>query len=265
MPPCVQDPKVVLITGATGDLGSALALAYAAPDTTLILTGRDPDRLERICARCRERGAATESRLVDVRDRERLQSWLREVTDRHAVDLLIVNAGITSNIGPRAEGESWEAIERVIDVNLTGALATADAVLPAMRRRRRGQIAFISSLSAFFGLPLTPAYCASKAALRGYAEAWRGWLDKEGVAVNLICPGFVETAMSSTFPGPTPFAMRPQRAAAIIRRRLARNHARISFPLPLSAGMLALSLLPTAAAVRLVARFGFARPGRGNS
>jgi NAD(P)-dependent dehydrogenase (short-subunit alcohol dehydrogenase family) len=67
-----------------------------------------------------------------------------------------------------------------IEVNVLAAMATVDAVLPAMRARGQGQIALISSLAAYYGLPVTPSYCASKAAIKTYGEAIRGWLAAKG-------------------------------------------------------------------------------------
>ena len=79
-------------------------------------------------------------------------------------------------IGAGEEAESWDAARTVLAVNIDGALATVAGVLPAMRRRASGQIALMSSLAAYFGLPQAPTYSASKAALRAYGEALRAWL-----------------------------------------------------------------------------------------
>jgi short-subunit dehydrogenase len=246
-----------VITGATGDLGAALAVRYALPDRTLALTGRDATRLDQICSRCRALGAEVDSNALDIRDRPALRDWLHALAGRRLIDLLIVNAGVTSNTGPDRSGEDWGAIAETLEVNLVGALATADAVLPSMRARQHGQIAFISSLSAFFGLPSTPAYCASKAGIKAYAEAWRGWLAPQGVAVNLVCPGFIDTPMSARFPGPRPFMLSAERAAALIARRLAANPARISFPFPLNAGMWFLSVFPPRLSLAIVRQLGY--------
>jgi short-subunit dehydrogenase len=117
-------------------------------------------------------------------------------------------------------------------------------VIPAMRQRRRGQLALMSSLAALRGLPYSPAYCASKAALKAYGEALRVWLHPDGIEVTVVLPGFVDTPLASHVAGPKPFQMTPQRAARIIRRRLRRGPARIAFPMFLHAGMRLLSGLP---------------------
>jgi short-subunit dehydrogenase len=255
----MKAPACILITGASGGIGSAMARAYAGPGTTLILHGRDEDRLRKVADSCRARGAEIQVKVLDVTDTEALRRWVTEVSVSHRPDLVIVNCGITSNIGDDGRGEDWEAIERVVAVNLTAALATAHAVVPMMRQRGHGQIAFVSSLSAYFGLPMTPSYCASKAALKSYAEAWRGWLTGEGIGVTVICPGFVESAMSRRFPGPTPFLVSADKAARLIRRQLQRNPARISFPFPLNFGMWWLAVLPPAVSLRVLGLLGFGR------
>jgi short-subunit dehydrogenase len=235
-------PAIVLITGASAGIGRALALHYAQAGRTLVLHGRDESRLREVCGECEARGARVTPLPFDLADAEGFRNMLEGLAVTTPVDLAIVNAG-TSHAN-RGEGESWEDIERVLDVNVRAALATVSALVPSMRQRRRGQIALISSLAAYHGLPLTPAYCASKAALKAYGEALRGWLAPEGIAVNVVLPGFVRTAMSDSFPGSKPFMISAQEAARRIEEGLARDRGRIAFPQPLAAGAWLLGALP---------------------
>jgi short-subunit dehydrogenase len=249
--------QCVLITGATGGIGGALAEAYAAPGATLILQGRKAERLAELAAQCEARGARVLTQVLDVRDRVALATWLRAMSVTEAPDLVIVNAGVNTNIGPDGGGEPWDEVEALIEVNVRAAMATVDAVLPAMRARGHGQIALISSLAAWFGLPVTPSYCASKAAVKAYGEALRGWLAPEGIRVNVVMPGYVESAMCRAMPGPKPMTWSPERAARTIRRRLARNSARITFPFPLDWGSWWLTVLPAAISTRIVGWIGY--------
>ena len=106
-------------------------------------------------------------------------------------------------IGDGEQVESMAVAREVLSVNLDGALATVAGVLPEMRRRRHGQIALMSSLAAYIGLPRTPIYCASKAALRVYGEALRAWLAPEGIGVSVVLPGYVDTSMTDSLSGPS--------------------------------------------------------------
>jgi short-subunit dehydrogenase len=208
---------------------------------------------------CESRGAQVHAVTFDLREPQATIAALRSLSSQHVIDLVIVNAGVTRAIGDGLEAENWEAARAVLSVNLDGAIATVAGVLPEMRRRAGGQIAIVSSLAAYFGLPVTPTYCASKAALKVYGEAMRGWLAPQGIAVNVVMPGFVRTPMNEGLPGATPFLMSPERAATLIRRGLARNRARIAFPRRLAWVMWLLSVLPAALSQWMVRAGGFGR------
>lgn len=244
----------ILVTGATGAIGGALAEIYAAPGVELHLNGRNEAKLAAIGQRCAVRGAAVFPIPLDVRDSSALQAWLDGLG---ALDLVIINAGMNTNIGPTGEGEPWADVEALVDINLKASMAIVHAVLPAMRHRGHGQIALVSSLAGYFGLPVTPSYCASKAGLKAYGEALRGWLAPEGIRVNVIMPGYVESPMCEAMPGPKPFLCSPERAARLIRRGLAKDKARISFPFPLNLGTWFLAVLPAVVSLRILSLLGY--------
>lgn len=250
----IRSPAQVLITGAAGGLGRALALEYAAPGRSLILHGRSEASLADVMRACKERGAQVTLLAFDLRDVEGFRARLREFALSTPIDLAIVNAGVSR--ADTGSEESWDDIQLMLDVNLRASLATVAALLPPMRLRRSGQIALIASLAAWHGLPLTPAYCASKAALKTYGEALRGSLAPHGIAVNVVLPGFVKTAMSDAIPGPKPFMISADDAARRIRLGLSRNSARISFPQPLAFGGWLLSALPASWSQAIVRRTG---------
>lgn len=249
--------RTVMITGASGSIGSALARAYAAAGVTLVLHGRDEEKLNLIASDCEALGANVVLGIFDITDTPQLQAWVQDIDYNHPVDLLIVNQGMNINVGPAGEGEDWLQTERLLDVNLRATMALVDAVVKPMRRRGQGQIALMSSLAGFFGLPLTPAYSASKAGVKAYGEALRGWLAPHGIQVTVVMPGYVESDMCEAMPGPKPFLWSAVRAASVIKRRLALNHARISFPFPLNIGTWFLAVLPPEISLKILSWMGY--------
>lgn len=247
----------VLVTGASGAIGSALAIACAEPGAQLYLHGRNVAKLNELAERCKHLGAHVEIKVVDVRDSSQLRNWLRELCQQRPIDLAIVNAGMNTNIGPGGGGEPWSQAEAVIDINLKASMLVVNELLPSMRKRGEGQIALISSLAAYFGLPATPSYCASKAGLKAYGEALRGWLGPEGIRVSVVMPGYVESPMCAAMPGPKPFLWKPERAARAIMRGLERDLPRISFPFPLNLGTWFLAVLPASVSLWVLRHLGY--------
>lgn len=249
--------RAVVITGSSAGLGRALALSYAAPDTTLGLIGRNRERLESIASECRARGTEVVVGRVDVRDASAIQAWMFDFDKRFVIDLLIANAGVASTL---QSADDWEGVDRtaaVIDTNLYGALHTVLPVIERMRSRRSGHIAVVSSLAALRGMAISPAYCASKAALMSYCDSIRPILARDHVALSVIMPGFVKTAMSDVFPGDKPFMWSTEKAALHIQRKLAQRKVEIAFPFQLALGMKLLRLMPTALADAILARLSY--------
>lgn len=238
----IAEPRHVLITGGSAGLGAALAESYAAPGRILSLSGRDAARLAAVAERCRQAGATVDTALRDVADRAAMAEWIAARDAAAPLDLVIANAGISAGTGQGDESD--DQARDILAVNLAGVLNTLAPALTALRGRGRGQAAVIASLAAFRGFPGAPAYCASKAAVRVWAEAQRPRLAAEGIGLSVVCPGFVRSRMTAVNAFPMPFLMDAEAAARRIRRGLARDRARISFPWPLAAAVWALAALP---------------------
>lgn len=227
----ISEPKSILITGASSGIGAALALAYAAPGIDLALSGRDRARLDDITTACRAAGAQVDAQIIDVADRAAMAAWIAGIDAAAPLDLVIANAGISGKSGS-GEGTATEEqqVRDIFAVNMDGVLNTIWPVIPAMRGRGRGQLALLSSVAGLRGLPSAPAYSASKAAVLAYGDGLRGTLSDAGIAVSVICPGFVVSRITNANTFAMPFLMPADKAAAIIKRGLKRRKPRIGFP-----------------------------------
>lgn len=237
-------PTSILITGASSGLGEALARHYAQPRRQLFLSGRDGGRLDSVARACRDAGAEVHTRVLDVTDRAAMAAWIGECDAVRALELVIANAGISAGTG--LGGESDAQTRAIFAVNLDGVLNTVLPAVELMRPRRVGQIALMSSLASFRGMPGAPAYCASKAAVRVWGEGLRGELARDNIRVSVICPGFVRSRMTAANDFPMPFLMDAPRAAAIMARGLAANRGRIGYPWPMAALSWLTAALPDA-------------------
>lgn len=179
--------KTVLLTGATGGLGRAIAGALAGRGAKLVLSSRKSEELERLATSLPGQG----HRFV-VADLAEEGAAERLVTDAAAVDALVANAGLSA--GGRLESFTEEELTDALRVNLEAPVKMARAVLPAMRERGAGHLVFISSLQAKIALPRSSVYSATKFGLRGFALSLREDLWGTGIGVSLVLPGFIRDA-----------------------------------------------------------------------
>jgi len=222
--------RTVLITGASSGIGKALAVHYARERASLALLGRDQSRLAMVADECRKLGGSVQIHPLDVRNRAEMNAWVRGFDEKTPVDLVIANAGLMAGTPPGGEIEPADAGYAVVETNVLGVLNTIQPLLPAMLSRRKGQIAIISSIAAFIPLPDSPSYCASKSAVLNYGQSLRALLAPHGIAVSVVCPGYVTTPMAARESGRKPFMMSAEKAAALIVAGLGRNRPLIAFP-----------------------------------
>jgi short-subunit dehydrogenase len=237
--------SAVLVTGATGGIGRAIAHALADRGARLILSGRRRDELERVAA---EFGAATiAADLAQRADVDRL------ATDAVAaeVDVLIANAALPAS--GRLVELTPEQIDRMLDVNLRAPIALARALAPAMSGRGRGHMVFIGSLSAKAASPASSIYSATKFGLRGFALGLRADLRAAGVGVSVVSPGFISDAgmfaKAAVKLPPGVGTKSPHDVAAAVIRAIEQDRAEIDVaPLSLRAGAAFASVAPQLAA-----------------
>lgn len=234
----------ILITGASGGLGAALARAYAAPGVHLLLWGRDERRLHAAALACRERGARVETTVIDLCRVDAMLAALERALAQAPIRLAFLNAGIGGVI---AKGRVLDAPERTYEmamVNFTAAVVAATAIGDAMARKGGGHIVLIGSVADFLPLPMSPTYAGTKAGLAMFAEALGLRLKPHGVAVTVVAPGFIDTPMSRALEAPRPFLVSAEAAAALIKRRIARQPKRLVFPWPFAMLRSVIPLVP---------------------
>ncbi|MGE3248337.1 MAG: SDR family NAD(P)-dependent oxidoreductase [Beijerinckiaceae bacterium] len=223
----------ILITGASSGIGAALAREIAAQGQSICILGRDAGRLADVAADAADRGAACTIARADVTDREELARVIAPYDAAHPVDILFINAGVFDG---RKEGELVEDIEttlRVIETNLCGTINTLHAVLPGMRRRRRGHIVFVASLAGMTPLAGGLGYSASKSGIVAYALGLKQLLHGQGIKVTIVCPGFIDTPLADGYVGWQPFKISAEAAARKILRGMRSRRAIVAFPFAL--------------------------------
>lgn len=242
-----------MITGASGGLGRALALHYAAPGRRLILWGRDLDRLEATARACRAMGADVTIRSVDQSDIPAALAAIADAERAAPIGLALLVAGLGDVRAADDLVEDAAQVARTGLVNFVATAALAAALARTMAARGAGRIVLVGSAAAFHALPFAPAYAGSKAGLATFAEALRVEVRRHGVGVTLVSPGFIDTATDRTTPDKRPFVISAARAAARIARAAERGHAHAIFPWPFAMLRWVDRLLPRPLRDRLMA------------
>ncbi len=244
----------ILITGATGGIGRALALHWAAAGAALSLTGRREDALAEVAGAARAHGAEVATARIDVTDAAGMADWIASRDEARPLSMAVANAGIGGRAVMTAGGaEDGDVARAVLATNMVGVVNTVAPALPRMMARRRGRVVLVSSVAALVGLAQAPAYSASKAAVRAYGEALRRLARPAGVTVTTVLPGFVDTAMSASLGRERPWCWSAERAAARIAAAGEAGRAELVFPWQMRVAVGLLGLLPASAADRVVA------------
>ena len=187
--------KNIWITGASSGLGRALALELAAGGGSLLLSARRKERLEDAARLCRNRGGCAEIMPFDLAETEVLAAAAAEAEKRLSGIHMLVNAGGIGQRGPALE-TGLPVARRIFDIDFWAPVELTRAVLPAMIRRKSGQIVTVTSVQGKFGMARRSCYAAAKHALHGWFESLLEELSGTGVETTLLVPGWVRTEIS---------------------------------------------------------------------
>ncbi|MFW5680034.1 MAG: SDR family NAD(P)-dependent oxidoreductase [Pseudomonadota bacterium] len=240
--------EVVWITGGSAGIGKAIALAYAREGALVAATARPSERLDEVAAEANVTAFAG-----DITDGPAMHDVVRRIeAELGPIDRAILNAGTHQPV--KAQDFEASELERLLTINVVGTAHCLEAVLQPMLARRRGQIAVVSSIAGYTGLPTSAYYGATKAALFNMCEALKFDLDRAGIDMRVIAPGFVRTPLTDKNDFPMPFLMEPEDAARRVVKGLRGRQFEVTFPRRFSYTLKLLRILPYALYFALVRR-----------
>jgi short-subunit dehydrogenase len=182
--------RTALITGATGGLGRHLAWALAGEGMSLVLSARDPGRLEGLRDELRGRGTTAEIVAADLGNRDELDTLIAAAEAALApVDVLVNNAGI--EVTRRFLDITDEEVDGIVGLNIVAPMLLTKAALPGMLRRGRGHVVNVASIAGKVGVSCNAHYSATKAALIGLTRSLRAEFRDAPVGFSVVCPGFI--------------------------------------------------------------------------
>ncbi|GHD49673.1 beta-ketoacyl-ACP reductase [Thalassobaculum fulvum] len=185
--------KTALVTGATGGIGAAIAASLHGQGAHVVLSGTREGVLAERAAELGDRVSVVPANLADLGSIDDLAKRAEEAAGG-GIDILVNNAGITRDgLLMRMKDEDWDA---VLAVNLTAGFRLSRALVRGMMKRRWGRIIGISSIVGATGNPGQANYAAAKAGMVGFSKALAAEIANRGITVNVVAPGFIDTAMT---------------------------------------------------------------------
>ena len=234
------------VTGASSGIGKALALDLAGEGFTVYATARGKDALVELVGL----SGALKGRIVaapgDVTDAEAMAGIAGRIdADGSGLALAVFNAGVYLPV----HGETLKVadFDKSFSVNLSGVVNGLVPAIERMKARGRGQVAIVSSVTGYGGMPTSAAYGATKAALINMAESLKFDLDKIGIRIQVVNPGFVDTPATADNAFAMPALLQPEEAAKRIAQGLKSGSFEITFPRRFTYVLKALQFLPYSA------------------
>ncbi|WMP17512.1 3-oxoacyl-ACP reductase FabG [Thiothrix lacustris] len=187
--------EIALVTGASRGIGRSIAEMLGKAGATVIGTATSEKGADAISAYLSEAGVAGKGMVLNVADKDSIESVVKAVTgDFGAISVLVNNAGITrDNLLMRMKDEEWDDI---ITTNLTSVYRMSKACMRGMTKAKKGRIISISSVVGASGNPGQTNYAAAKAGLVGFSKSLAREIGSRNITVNVVAPGFIDTDMT---------------------------------------------------------------------
>jgi short-subunit dehydrogenase len=244
---------IIWITGASDGIGKAVALAYLLDGHSVVGTGRSADKLTALELEAAPLPGQFRGLAADVADKVAMALAWQQAKDATGLpDILILNAG--THFETPVEAFSVDDHRTIMDVNYFGVLNSLEPLLGDLMVRGHGQVAIVSSLAGYRGLPPASAYGASKAALINFTETFQPELARHNIDLRLVNPGFVETPLTDQNSFPMPFLISAEKAAERLIKGLDGKRFEITFPRRFAFVMKLLRILPYGLYLRLTKR-----------
>jgi len=191
--------RVAYVTGSSRGIGRATALALSGAGFSIIVGSPELEKNEEVAAEIRSQGGDAVTSDLDLTSVESIRECFgRVLKEKGRIDVLVNNAGITKDgLAVRMKPEDWNL---VLQINLNGAFAAIQQVLPAMMRNRWGRIVNISSVVGQAGSAGQANYAASKAGIIGLTKALAQEVASRNITVNAVAPGYIQTDMTAVLP-----------------------------------------------------------------
>ena len=242
---------MALVTGASSGIGAEVARQLAAQGFKVIAVARRADELAKLAAE------ATRGTIIpmtgDVTDRAAMRDLVERVErEQGAIALAFLNVG---TYFPDSDHDlGGDGFRKTFAVNLDGTVNLIGPLVRAMKLRGRGQIAVNSSVAGYGGLPQSIAYSSSKSALIAMCEALKFDLDKLGITIQVVCPGFVKTPLTDKNDFPMPFLISVEEAGQRILDGFQNGGFEIAFPKRMAWMLKFINMLPYSAYFWLISK-----------